>query len=126
MGNINDYYDFHCGNDPRLVKIPINNDTFHTITVEANIAKTIDFSGGTRKVEAIRLNKCFKTTRVIWPERTGAIKRLYIHHADTLAKLDVSALISLEEISIVDCRSLKEIAGLSDSLKEVNIHNVKL
>lgn len=126
MGNINDYYDFHCGNDPRLVKIAINNDTFHTITVEANIAKTIDFSGGTRKVEAIRLNKCFKTTRVIWPERTGAIKRLYIHHADTLAKLDVSALISLEEISIVDCRSLKEIAGLSDSLKEVNIHNVKL
>ncbi|HTM63359.1 MAG TPA: hypothetical protein VL360_02515 [Gammaproteobacteria bacterium] len=126
MPHTKDYYDFNCGNDLKLVKVSVQNDNFHTITVHASVAITIDFSGGTRRVETIRLQKCHKAVHIIWPERTGYIRRLYIHHADILTKLDISELTSLEELSIMNCRSLEEIVGISDTLKEINIHGANI
>lgn len=126
MGFSDDYYDILCGNDRRLIKIAVANDTFHTITIEADVARTIDFSGGTRKIDTIRLSKCFRASRFIWPERTGAIRRLFISNLDALAYLDITELDSLEELSIVNCKSLEEIRGIPASLKELNVHNCKL
>ena len=125
MGFARDY-DFQFGNDTRFVTIAVKNNAFHTITIEADIAKTIDFSGGLRNVEVVRLSKCFKLTRVVWPEYTAGIKRLYISNSDALTKLDLSSLINLEELSILNCTSLTEISGIPSSLKELNAHHIKI
>lgn len=126
MHSNNDNYDFLCGNDSKFVTIAIKNDLFHTVTIQADAAKTIDFAGGTRNVEEILLSRCLKMSQIHWPANTGAIKRLRICFADTLAKLDLTALTSLEELSIIDCAQLTEIIGIPPSLKQLNIHGASM
>lgn len=126
MANTLGYYDIDCGTDVNLVKFAADNGDFHYIRIHADVAKTIDFSGGIRNIETIVLEKCFKLGRIIWPYHTGAIRQLYINSASMLTRLDISALTQLEYLYIIGCPALKEIKGLSSQLKEICIHHVKV
>lgn len=119
-------YDFLCGNDLKVIKLAINNDSYHTVRVQAESAKHIDLSGGTRNVSEFLLSHCLKLTRIIWPEDTGFIKRIKICSADCLTRLDISTLHNLEELSIVNCDKLTEIIGLGSHLKLLNSHGTTI
>ena len=126
MPNSQGYYDIDCGSDVYLVKFAADNGNFRYIRIHADVAKTIDFSGGIRNINTIVLEKCFKLGRIIWPLHCGAIRSLSIHSADMLTRLDVSALTQLEQLYIVDCPALKEIVGLGERMKEFCVHQVKV
>lgn len=119
-------YDFLCNNDTRQIKLTIQGDAFFAATIQSETAKKIDLSGGTKNVGEITLAYCLKLTRIIWPEDTGAIKRLAIHSAEALASLDLSSLINLEELSIFNCPELESVTGLGKSVKLINLHGVNL
>ncbi len=119
-------YDFLCNNDTRQIKLAIQGDAFFAAAIQSETAKKIDLSGGTKHVEGITFAHCLKLTRIIWPENTGAIKRLAIHSADSLATLDLSSLTNLEELSVFNCAELESVTGLGKTIKVVNLHGVNL
>ncbi|MBA2653044.1 MAG: hypothetical protein H0U73_12395, partial [Tatlockia sp.] len=119
-------YDFLCGNDFTCVKVALRNDNYHTISVQAKLAKTIDFSGGLKNIDEIIIKKSPKFTRILWSNNAQSIRRLKIGSNSNLASLDLSALVNLEELSIINCKKLKEIKGLSKHLRFLNIQGCKL
>jgi hypothetical protein len=119
-------YDFSCGHDSRMVRMAVKNDSFHALQIQAEYTKAIDFSGGTKNVDEILLSKCFRLTRITWPEYGGAIKSLRINFADRLIRLDVSSLANLQELSIINCNELTEIVGLGPNLRFINVHGAKI
>lgn len=121
-----DDYDFLCGNDFTWVKIALGNDDYHTIRVQADLAKTIDFSGGLRALDEIIIDRCNKFTQILWPENARSVKRLKIGNCAILDSLDLSVLINLEELSIVNCKKLTNINGLGEHLHSINIQGSKL
>jgi len=120
-----DRYDFLCGNDFSLVKIALNHDDYHTVRIQAESARTIDFTGGVKNLDEIIINQCLNFTRILWPEN-ASIKRLKIGNCPELTALDLSSLTGLEELSIVDCNQLGEIKGLSEQLRFINIQGCQL
>jgi hypothetical protein len=121
-----DDYDFLCGNDFSLVKIALNNDDYHTVRIQADLAKTINFSGGIKNLDEVIIDRCFKFTRIFWPEYAGSIKRLKIGNSPELVQLDLSTLKNLEELCIVNCVKLKEITGLSEKIRFLNVQGCSL
>lgn len=126
MINHEDYYDFRCGSDTKIIKFAAVNDEYYSIMLQADAAKTIDFSGGTRQIETIKFQKCFKMSRIIWPDDTSAIRSLSIYGADNLAILDLTPLHNLEKLSILDCPELTTIRGIPPTLSILNIHRTKI
>ena len=121
-----DDYDFLCGNDFTLVKIAFGNDDYHTIRVQAELATTIDFSGGLRNITEIIIDRCTKFHQIKWPENARGIKRLKIGNSSNLESLDLLGLVNLEELSIVNCKKLTKINGLGGEVKSINIQGCKL
>jgi serine/threonine protein kinase len=121
-----DDYDFLCGNDFTFVKLALGNDDYHTIRVQAELAITIDFSGGLRQLEEIIIDRCTKFTQIKWPENAQNIKRLKIGNCSRLENLDLSGLVNLEELAIVNCKQLTKIKGLGEQVKQINIQGCKL
>jgi hypothetical protein len=119
-------YDFSCGHDSRMVRMAIKNDSFHALQIQAEYTKAIDFSGGTKNIDEILLSKCFRLTRITWPDYGGTIKCLRINFADRLTRLDVSTLVNLQELSIINCNELTEIIGLGPKLRFLNVHGAKI
>lgn len=119
-------YDFLCGNDFTFVKIALGNDDYHTIKVQAELATTIDFSGGLRNLEKIIIDGCNNLTQIKWPEHTQRIKHLTIGNSANLDNLDLLGLVNLEELSIVNCEKLTRIEGLRGQIKHLNIQGCKL
>ncbi|WP_298627525.1 hypothetical protein, partial [uncultured Legionella sp.] len=121
-----DDYDFLCGNDFTFVKLALGNDNYHTIKVQAELAVTIDFSGGLRHLEEIIIDRCSEFTQIKWPEQTQNIKRLKIGHCPKLEVLDLSILVNLEELAIVNCTKLTKVKGLGEHVKQINIQGCQL
>src|SRR3990167_10124162 len=96
-------YRFNCGDDTRYINISINSPYIHSMMVQGDVAKTVDFSGGTQNVETIVLRECFKLGRIIPPYYTGGIKSLAIYSADELTKLNITSFENLEHLSIINC-----------------------
>jgi len=121
-----DRYDFLCGSDSSIIKIALNNDDYHTIRIQSESAKVIDFTGGVKNLNEVIINRCLHFTRVFWPENVGSIRRLKIGNCPELTTLDLTTLTSLEELNIVDCHQLGEIKILSEQLRFINIQGCLL
>ncbi|CDZ76501.1 Serine/threonine-protein kinase PrkC [Legionella massiliensis] len=119
-------YDFLCGNDFTWAKIALGNDAYHAIRVQAELARTIDFSDGLRKVDEIIIDRCPKLTQILWPENARNIKRLKIGNSSMLTSLDLSCLVNLEELSIINCKKLMKLEGLGEQIGSINIQGSKL
>lgn len=126
MAGGDDYYDFYCGNDAKLVKVAVTNDTFHTARIQAETAVTLDLTGGMREVETVRIFKCFKLTRINWPSYVGSVRRLELVHAEVMTRLDLAPLKCLDELIILNCPNLIDILNVPTSLRVVHIDGVKL
>ena len=120
------FYDFKCGNDFKRIKLAVKNNTYHAVKIQADIAQTINFTGGMAHVDEVLLYKCFKFTRIIWPEDCGYINILKIHAANSLINIDVSPLQELEQLSIMDCTELSSISGFGKKLKSILIFGGKI
>ncbi len=126
MTKLPGYYDIDCGSDVYLVKVAADNGNFHYVRIHADVAKTVDFSGGISGIDTIVLEKCFRLGRIIWPDDTGAIHRLYINGAESLSHLDISALHSLQQLYIYNCPSLIQLTGITSELRELCLHYVSI
>lgn len=126
MAKIPGYYDIECGDDVNLVKVAADNGNFHYVRIHADVAKTVDFSGGIRGVDTVTLEKCYKLGRIIWPEETGSIQRLHIYGSENLTSLDLHQLHNLQQLYIFNCPALAEISGLSSELRELFLHQVRI
>lgn len=122
MRSHNGNYDFHYSGEGNLIVFAVENDDYYSLMLQAD-ARTLDLSGGTRCIETIKLQKCRKMSRIIWPFDCGRIRSLSIYAADQLYQLDLTPLYNLESLSIIDCEALTSLQGLPSQLKNINLHN---
>jgi hypothetical protein len=120
------FYDFTCGNDFKRVRLAIKGNNYHAVKIQAEIAQSVDFTGGIARIDEILLYKCFKLTRVMWPEQAGFVNILKIYEAENLARLDLSNLHELQQLSILDCNELDVLSGLGKNLKSILIFGCHL
>ncbi len=124
MPKQHDYYDFDCGSDIKLVKFAVNSGHFHYIKIDADIANTLDFSGGIGETDTICISGNH-LNHFIWPSILGSVRNLYFIKCERLLRLDLSSFSNLEHLAIADCPNLSALT-LPNRVRKVELHGVNI